>query len=138
MAVKIVLKFDKSKKKISRGVTDGLRLAAIGVIDQAVHLADFKKGYQTGRLRNSLSYSIEGRREGANKQGGAKATPSDLVLISDAGETVNIGTSVKYAQDVEYGTCKMESQPYLRPALDIMRPKIEKFIGAKLKEVLGK
>ena len=32
-----------------------------------------------------------------------------------------VGTSIEYAQHVEYGTRKMSAQPYLRPALDSNR-----------------
>jgi HK97 gp10 family phage protein len=138
VTLKFVSKFDKAKKKLCIGVSEGLRLAGAAVLEQAVHLADFKKGYQTGRLRNSLSYCLGGQTEGANKQAGAKAGTEDLVKASNTETTVNIGTSVEYAASVEYGTSKMEAQMYLRPAVDIMQPKIEKFLRGKLREVCGK
>lgn len=38
--------------------------------------------------------------------------------VSAASDEVTIGFDVEYASYVEFGTYKMEAQPYLRPALD--------------------
>jgi len=46
----------------------------------------------TGRLRSSITYEIEGT-------------------------TGKVGTNVDYAKYIEFGTEKMSPQPYLRPAL---------------------
>ena len=48
----------------------------------------------TGRLRNSIAHNM---------------------IESHA---VGIGTSVEYAPYVEFGTCKMGAQPYLRPGIE--------------------
>ena len=49
-------------------------------------------------------------------------------------EEAKIGTNVDYAPYLEYGTHKMAAQPYLRPALDSNKARIEKMIG----DVIGK
>jgi len=45
----------------------------------------------TGRLRNSITHSVEGK-------------------------DVFVGSATEYAASVEYGTIKQKAQPYLRPA----------------------
>ena len=41
-------------------------------------------------------------------------------FINDQGDEVLIGFDAEYASYVEFGTYKMEAQPYLRPAIDEM------------------
>jgi HK97 gp10 family phage protein len=53
---------------------------------------------QTGTLKSSIQYDL------SETHGG------DLMVI--------IGSNLRYAGFVEYGTSKMAAQPYLRPALD--------------------
>lgn len=55
----------------------------------------------TGRLRASITTTVEGGK-------------------------VIVGSNVKYAPYVEWGTEKMEAQPYLRPAIDLVRKKESK------------
>ncbi|GCE49197.1 HK97 gp10 family phage protein [Thermosporothrix hazakensis] len=52
---------------------------------------------RTGRLKNSISYEQTDRYE------------------------VLVGTNVEYAPYVEFGTRKMQAQPYLLPAFEISR-----------------
>jgi HK97 gp10 family phage protein len=40
------------------------------------------------------------------------------VFVKEEGDDVLIGFDAPYASYVEFGTYKMEAQPYLRPALD--------------------
>jgi len=47
--------------------------------------------------------------------------------------SVEIGTNVDYAQYVEYGTKRSKAQPYLRPAGDENRDKIERLFQKNLK-----
>lgn len=49
--------------------------------------------YKGGTLRNSITHAV-----------------------SSDGKTVVVGSNVKYAPYVEFGTYKMDAQPYLRPA----------------------
>ena len=41
-------------------------------------------------------------------------------FINDQGPDVTMGFDAEYASYVEFGTYKMEAQPYLRPAIDEM------------------
>jgi HK97 gp10 family phage protein len=55
--------------------------------------AKVRAPYKTGRLRDSITHRVN----------------ADVAIV---------GTPVEYATHVEYGTVKMEAQPYMRPALD--------------------
>jgi HK97 gp10 family phage protein len=64
-------------------------------ITHAVYDTPESKSYvRTGRLRNSLTHSVE-----MNEK------------------AVYIGSNVEYAAPVELGTSKMRARPYLRPAV---------------------
>lgn len=49
-------------------------------------------------------------------------------------DEARVGTNVEYAPYMEYGTSKQRSQPYLRPALDENRQRIEKLMGEIISE----
>lgn len=55
--------------------------------------ADFKKGYQTGATKRSISLKIK-----------------------DGGMTAESAPETEYSPYVEYGTRFMEAQPFVRPA----------------------
>ena len=60
--------------------------------------ADFKKGYQTGTTKRSITAA------GVN--------------ITDGGFTAEAGATTEYAEHVELGTRFMEAQPFVKPALE--------------------
>jgi len=71
----------------------------------------------TGRLRNSIA-----------------------TRLSDSSEnniSAEVGTNVQYAKSVEYGTSKMNAQPYLYPALENNKQKILKMLAKAFKEGCG-
>lgn len=57
--------------------------------------ADFKKGYQTGTTKRSIALEIV-----------------------DDGFTAEVGPTTEYSPYLEYGTRKMQAQPFIRPALN--------------------
>jgi hypothetical protein len=56
---------------------------------------------------------------------------------SREGETL-VGTHVDYSPHVEFGTIKMDSQPFLRPALDMAKGKDLEIVKVKIKNVMKK
>ena len=87
--------------------------AGIMVLDEAIRGVPVKDGY----LKGSLKYKVN--------------------LIKDQAV---VGSRIKYAPYVEYGTKKMKARPYLRPALDVNRKRLVKRwadIYSKLFAVLG-
>ena len=71
--------------------------------------ADFKKGYQTGATKESTRLEIV-----------------------DAGFTAEVGPTTEYAEYLEYGTRKMEAQPFIWPAFN---EQVEKFRSDMLRKV---
>jgi HK97 gp10 family phage protein len=68
-----------------------------------------------GRLRGSITVQMSDRGtepDGTVEQGDIIQKPTDE-------NTAFVGTAVDYAAYQEFGTVKMNAQPYLRPALDI-------------------
>ena len=65
--------------------------------------ADFKRGYQTGQTKRSVTLEIK-----------------------DGGFTAESGPTTEYAPYLEYGTRFMEAQPFVKPAYEKQR---EKFIS---------
>lgn len=61
----------------------------------------------TGNLRDSIKYRVD---------------ESEAAVI--------IGTNVEYAPYVEFGTAKMQAQPYLRPAVIENKEQIMKILNA--------
>jgi HK97 gp10 family phage protein len=78
----------------------------IALESQAVALADFKKGYQTGATRSSIRAEYDGN-QGA----------------------VSVGT--EYAPYLEFGTNKMEAQPFMTPAAEIVATKFKGLVISK-------
>lgn len=64
--------------------------------------ADFKKGYQTGTTKRSVSLEI-----------------------CDGGFTAESGATTEYAPYLEYGTRFMEAQPFIEPAFDDQKNKFQ-------------
>lgn len=62
----------------------------------------------TGRLRNSVSYAVDG-------------------------DTVMVGTNVEYAPYIELGTYRMKARPYIRPAIEDHISEYEKILQTILK-----
>lgn len=68
-----------------------------------------------GRLRGSITVQMRDRGtepDGPVEQGDVIQKPTDENVAF-------VGTAVDYAEFQEFGTVKMNAQPYLRPALDI-------------------
>lgn len=64
--------------------------------------ADFKKGYQTGTTKRSVSLEL-----------------------TDGGMTAQSGPETEYSQYLEYGTRFMTKQPFVKPALDEVEPRFK-------------
>ena len=64
--------------------------------------ADFKKGYQTGATKRSVSLDIK-----------------------DGGLTAESGPTTEYAEYLEFGTRFMDAQPFVKPALEEQSKKFE-------------
>ena len=65
--------------------------------------ADFKKGYQTGTTKRSVGLEIV-----------------------DGGLTAAVEPGTEYSPYLEYGTRKMEAQPFVKPAYEVQKEQFKK------------
>ena len=97
---------DKVIQSVENAKRGGLEAASLIVEGDAV----LRAPVDTGNLRGSITHKV----------------------VSD--DEAQVGTNVDYAEYVERGTKNMAAQPYLRPALDNNKARIEKMIG----DVIGR
>lgn len=90
-------------------IKQGLTMVGIQVKADATYLAPV----DLGNLRRSIYYSVEGS------------------------EYVEIGSPVEYAAFQEFGTSKMEAQPFLTPAVNQNREFIKTVLKGEIKEGLN-
>jgi|GEM_PF-2225518 len=100
--------------KLSAGARRGLEAAAKTLVEQAK--ANAPVG-ETGRLRDSISYEMEG-----------------------GGETLvaRVGSDVDYAAAVELGSRNAAAQPFLLPAFEAKKEELVRIVGEAVKEGLGR
>lgn len=126
----------KSLRKPGRGVT-------------YYRIYDAASGYTNIFAGDSEGYvtSVKGRMNldeihRASAAGDPPSTDSGMLLSSiyfdKIGQlTALVGTDVKYAEHLEYGTISMAARPFFRPAVDAIKPKyigrLERAIGDALK-----
>lgn len=89
----------------------------VGLIVEAQ--AKLLSPWETGRLRSSIT-TVSGAGQRTKPRGKGAVATDVLGKPTDEKETV-VGTPVKYGPYVEFGTFAMDAQPYLRPALDIVK-----------------
>lgn len=94
---------DKVKHQVPDAVTDALRRAARGIVDDMQSRAPV----DTGTLRDSISFRED---EGS------------ITIIAKA----------EHAAFVEYGTIHMREQPFFHPTMDEWRSKIVDYVVAEL------
>jgi len=100
---------DKVIQSVESATRGGLTAAALIVEGAAV----LKCPVLSGNLRGSITHKVDK-------------------------DEARVGTNVEYAPYVEMGTRRMSAQPYLRPALDENKARIEKLIGDAIGKAVGK
>lgn len=106
----------------------------LAVEGQAKLLCPVAKKYG-GRLRGSIT-TASGTGKRTNPSGTNSNSEDKIAAPNDPNETF-VGTPVFYGPYVEYGTFKMNAQPFLRPALDMVRGKILSIVKKSAKTELG-
>lgn len=71
--------------------------------NKMVRNANFVKGYQTGTTKRSINLDI-----------------------TDFGLTAEVGPTTEYSGYLEYGTRRMEAQPFVKPSLDEQEKQFER------------
>ncbi|MGN1014285.1 MAG: HK97-gp10 family putative phage morphogenesis protein [Butyricicoccus sp.] len=106
-SVKIV-GVEKLERKLKKNVTlnDAKRVVRHNGADMQQKIqenADFAKGYQTGTTKRSVGLNI-----------------------TNNGLTAESGPTTEYSEYLEYGTRKMEAQPFVKPGFDDQKRKFKK------------
>lgn len=108
MSVRIEDHTAEVKAQIEKALERGLEACGIQAESYAKALAPV----DTGRLRNSISHTVDG-------------------------DTAYIGSNVEYAPYQELGTSKMKAQPYLKPAVQNHISDYETILQNELKSELS-
>jgi HK97 gp10 family phage protein len=107
-------------------------------------LKDLPRKLQTGALRSGLRAGAkivrdEARTLVAVKTGGLKRSIRIIARRMKKGTiTVSVGSSLKYAHLLEYGTVRTRANPYLRPALDGKASAAVNAVSTQVREYLTK
>ena len=116
------------RKEIVNQKNNAIERALTAVGMQGEGYAKIKCPVRTGLLRNSITFAVNGSTPNttsysANKpatKGGEVKTGSYSGNFSNSKDSTNqsvyIGTNVKYAQYVEFGTSKRKAKPFLKPS----------------------
>jgi HK97 gp10 family phage protein len=100
--------------KLAAGARQGLEAAAKTLVEQAK--ANAPVG-ETGELRDSIGYQMEG---------------------SEEAPVAIVGSSADYAAAVELGSRNAAAQPFLLPAFEAKKDELVRIVGEAVKESLGK
>ena len=107
-----------------------LQELAITGTTSAKRFANFNKGYQTGETKNSIQYRLANNRNGGfNDSTGKQA--SRKIDTPEKGTAV-VGATTNHAVYLEFGTRKMEPQPFLRPSLSELAGKSKEIIQKEM------
>jgi HK97 gp10 family phage protein len=126
-AVRYTKRYEQAKEALNKAYTSGLRNVGRVVHSNAVLNVQRNKSIDTGRLINSLSYSILGETVGGTGY---------TVKISDSPTTVYIGTQVSYAPYVEFGSKFQRAKSFLRTAYSSQKSNVPKIIKETIKALL--
>ena len=122
---------DKVISSVKNAKRGGLEAASLIVEADATFRAPVGK-YGPGEKSGPAGTYRSGPMSGRRQVGGNLRSSITHRVVSD--EEARVGTNVDYAEYVERGTKNMAAQPYLRPALDNNKARIEKMIG----DVIGR
>lgn len=104
-------KLMKQNEDITQKVKSVVKKNGNELKNRMVRKADFKKGYQTGTTKRSITEKVE-----------------------KGGMAVTVGPTTEYAPYLEYGTRFMEAQPFVRPAWVEQVPKFVRDLENIIKE----
>lgn len=114
---------------IDKALLAGLSAVGAFVEGNAVMLITENQNVDTGRLRGSITWSIDGK----TSQVKSPAKQSDAVSKEQSNATVSIGTNVEYAEFIEYAI-RGKGKPFLRPAVDNNRAAIGNILTNELRK----
>ena len=132
--VKITSKIKQVSDSIEKAHTKALTMSAIEVHKLATMNAT--DSVDTGRLRGSISYSIDGE-----QAQGFKPVPESEAQdynIKSGKFFAIVGSNVVYARRLEYGWSKRMPNGFLRKAYDSSKDKIKRFFKDEMSNAISK
>ena len=60
---------------------------------------------------------------------------SQIETAMPRNDVATVTSNAAYAADLEFGTSKMEARPYMRPARDKLKPRIQKLFRDKMRKL---
>jgi len=128
------VEFEKALEAVARKV---LEQWGIEGSNAAADLAP----YDTGLLKNSITYAIAGEAPAKTAykadDGNASGSYSGQAQADHGGARhVYIGSNVEYAPYQELGTAKMRAQPFLGPAIEQNKAHFREILEGELKNAL--
>ena len=131
---KLISKIPHAVTLVEKATLNGLRKSAIEVHADASRFAPV----DSGRLRASITYSVNGRGRGFINSEAEGSEEKDVKIGGEKGIAI-VGTNVVYAPRIEYtGHSKKAPNGFLRPAYDKNKDKIEKNVADSIEKMLKK
>ena len=129
MSVKYTSYEKQAMNTIDKALLAGLSAVGAFVEGNAAMLITENQNVDTGRLRGSITYSIDGK----TSQVRSPARQGDAVPKEQSKATVSIGSNVEYAEFIEYAI-RGKAKPFLRPAVDNNRVTIGNILTNELRK----
>lgn len=123
-AEEVIKNVDKFVKVVSQNTTEALDEVGL----RGVARVKNNSPVVTGRLKNSMAYTVDGK----VKKG--KGSPKDTIKKSRDKKAVIIGTNVEYAQKVEY-LSRNVSKGFMLRSFKELKPIADKVFKEVLKKV---
>jgi HK97 gp10 family phage protein len=126
----------KLSDKYGRAVVDAGNKAAMLIRTSAIKSIQSKSsGSEATRYRlggNSYQHTVSAAGDAPNTDTGALVRSIQIETKPDA---IFVGSSIEYSAALEFGTKRMQARPWLIPALESNRKKINDVYGLKIKAV---
>ena len=122
-------KLAKRLDAIPAEVLAALRPALVKSANEAADAMRALVPVDQGDLRDSIAVTGPNETTPAYAEGGGKRTAGPNEALVTVGNT-----DVRYGHMLEFGTVKMEAQPFIRPGWRLMKPRIQR----RIKRVIGK
>lgn len=111
--MKVKISDHSREVKVAKDMAVRAALEEIGMLAEGyakIHLEQAPRRIDTGRLRNSITHRLRGD------------------------DAVEIGTAVEYGKYVEFGTSKMQANPFLRSAANEHMPEYRAVVKEHLRK----
>lgn len=120
---------------LEKAIDNGLEAIGMTAEGHAKRKITDYPAVDTGRLRNSITYAISGKKAKTEtyKDNDGNTYQYSGTAPDDTDPSVYIGTNVEYGAYVEIGTSRMGARPFLKPAASEHSDEYKRIMEAALK-----